>query len=112
MKAYIDTIALFPETDTVDTTFTTEDCLVDAFKGYSVSFVLTNATADLSMEVELEASACSNGNFATVTGTKQHLAGNDTIIYNCSEVYYKYFRVKCTFTTGSCTLLIEVTRKN
>jgi len=104
------TIALFNDSG-VSATFTTDDCLVDVYKGYSVSFVLTEATSMFSMDIYIEGSACSNGNFAQLTGTSLHFAGNDTIVYNVSQVYYKYFRVVCTINTGSCALLIEVTRK-
>lgn len=112
MQGYIKTVAHYGPSDNVDASFTTEELCLDVYRGYSVSFVLTDATADLSMVVTLEGSACSNGNFATITGTKQHFAGNDTVVYNCSNVFYKFMRVKCVFNSGSCSLLVEVTRKN
>lgn len=107
---YTSTIALFP-TETISESFETDQVDMKDYLGYSISFVVTNASVDLDMEVSIKVSACDNGNYAEVTGSKLHLAGDDVVVFNVSHVYYKNFKVPVTITTGSCDLLIEVTRK-
>lgn len=105
------TYALYSETG-VSSSFTTASASIDYFLGFSISFVLTNATADFDMSLTLEATACDNDNWATVTGSLLHFAGNDTVIYNVSQVYYKGVKVVVNIVAGSADILVEINKKN
>lgn len=99
---------------TITSSFTTDGSCLDGFRGFAYSFVTSDRSTNLDMQVSIEVSACSNNNYSVLDGSMHHLVmdSDNTETFVVSEAFYKYVRIRCTVLAGSCTMLIELTKKS
>ena len=93
-----------------DADFTSDTVDVQRDLGYSVTIKTSSASADLVGTIKLQ--AANDGDWGDIQGTISNVVQDDVIIYNVSAVYYKYFRVNTTISSGDADFLIFVTTKS
>ena len=97
------------ETTNQSADFVSDTVDVQRDSGYSVSIKTSDSSTDFECVLELQAS--NDGDWGTIQGTVSNLSQDDTVIFNVSKCYYRYFRVKVIFTSGDADFLIYVTTK-
>lgn len=71
--------------------------------GFSFHCIWTATTVSATVTVQ-----CSNDgtNWEDVAGTTENITADGSVMYNVSDVYYKYVRLQITYSSGTITTFV------